>query len=318
MKRPLKYFFLMFFALIMLCQTNLSQTEVVSIADITQKKSLLSAGLHTLSIHVRDTISHDSVFHFLVDKLNLPIYYYPVGGNTRYAGVYAGNLVLEPCGPYKDKFAYASNDFRAIFFGLTFEPSESISQSAIGLTQRKIDHQSGDNFIYIQKDSSLCGDNMTISFMDRGPEIINDNRIKDSLRYGMNTDSERIYKVFHVYEEAQDSYASVKYSNELGIEYVKEICIGYTDNINMQKWKELISPEVIKNNKFRETSGMHEFKLNKSNIKEVQSITFKVKSLEKAKLYLLKKNLIGKEFDKKIEIDKNQAFGLSMYLTEDR
>lgn len=318
MKRPLKHFSLMMFGLMMFCQTNLSQTEAVSVADISQTNSLLSTGLHTLSIHVRDTISHDSVFHFLVDKLNLPIYYYPVGHDTRYAGVYAGNLVLEPCGPHINGFPYASNDFRAIFFGLTFEPFESINQSSIGLTQRKIDHQSGDTFIYIQKDSALCGDNMTISFTDRGPEKINDNRIIDSLRYSMNADSERIYKVFHVYEEEQNSYKSVKYSNELGIEYVKEICIGYTDNMNLQKWKELISPEELKDNKSWKASDLLEFKFVKSNIKEVQSITFNVKSLEKAKLYLLKNNLIGKEFDNKIEIDKKRAFGLSMYLTEDR
>jgi hypothetical protein len=317
MKKNLKLFGLILFGLTIFFQTNTAQTEAFRESDSPKTKSLFSSGLHTLSIHVRDSITHDSVFHFLVDKLKLPIYYYPAGRNIRFAGVYAGNLVLEPCGPHTNKFPYASNDFRAIFFGLTFEPFESISQSAISLTQRKIYHQSGDTFIYFQKDSTLCGDNMTISLTDRGSEKIKDNRIKDSLRYSMNADSERIYKVFHVYEEAPASYTSVNYSNELGIEYVKEICIGFKDSINLQKWKELISPVELKHNKTWKVSDLLEFKFVKSNIKEVQSITFKVKSLEKAKLYLLKNNLIGKYSENKIEINKKQAFGLSMYLTEE-
>jgi len=317
MKRCYKHFILILFGLTMLSPSNLAQTETVNGKDIPKTKTIFSYGLHTLSIHVRDTISHDSVFHFLVEKLQLPIYYYPVGHNTRYAGVYAGNLVLEPCGPYINRFSYASNDFRAIFFGLTFEPFESISQSAIGLTQRNINHQSGDSFIYIQNDSTLCGDNMTISLINRGPEKINDNKIKDSLRSGMNTGLEIKYKVYHIYEATPSSYTSANYSNELGIEYVKEICVGYKDSLNLQKWKELISPAKLKDSKSWKVSDVLEFQFVKSNIKEVQSITFKVKSLEKAKLYLLKNNLFGYYSADRIEIDKKKAFGLSIYLTED-
>ena len=312
----LKHFSLALFGLMMLCQNNVAQTEAVSESFISHTNPLFSTGLHTLSIHVQDSITHDSVFHFLVEKLKLPIYYYPVGRNTKYAGVYAGNLVLEPCGPYVKRFAYASNDFRAIFFGLTFEPFESIPQSEIGLTQRKINHESGGSFIYIQKDSALCGDNMTISLMDRGTEKISDIKIKDSLRCAMNADAKTTYKVFHVYEKMRASSTNVNYYNELGIEYVQEICIGYNNSVNLQKWKQLISPDELRDNKWKE-SELIEFQFVKSDIKEVQSITFKVKSLEKAKQYLLKNNLIGRYSGNKIEIDKKQAFGLSLYLTEE-
>ena len=144
----------------MFFQTNSAQKESAP-ESIIDKTIPLFSGLHTLSIHVRDTITHDSVFHFLADKLKLPVYYYPVtSGQRKYAGVYAGNLVLEPCGPYSN-FSYATDDFRAIFFGLTFEPFESISLSAMGLTDRKINHQAGDSYIYLQNDSTLCGDNIT-------------------------------------------------------------------------------------------------------------------------------------------------------------
>jgi hypothetical protein len=300
----------------MLLQNNLAQKETAQDSIVTQTIPLFSE-LHTLSIHVRDTITHDSVFHFLVDKLKLPVYYYPVTfGKRKYVGVYAGNLVLEPCGPYTN-YSYGSNNFRAIFFGLTFEPFESISLSAKGLTDRKINHQSGDTYIYLQKDSALCGDNITISFMDRGLIKTMDKRIMDSLRYAMNADTEKKYKVFERIDgEIPSNYTSVKYYNELGIEYVKEICIGYKDISNLQKWKELFSPYKLTDKEIWKESNLIEFHIIKSNIKEVQSITFKVKSLEKAMHYLLKNNLFGSHVDNKIQLDKAQAFGLSIYLTE--
>ena len=87
--------------------------------------------------------------------------------------------------------------------------------------------------------------------------------------------------------------------NGLGIEYVKEISIGYKNDHNLKKWKELISPSELINNMIWQVSNMLEFHFIKSNIREVQSITFKVKSLEKAKRYLLDNNLIGSFIDKK-------------------
>jgi hypothetical protein len=291
-KKDLKYYCLILSGLIILSPGNFAQTGSLPDPKGSKSNSLLLE-LHTLSIHVRDTITHDSVFHFLVDKLKLPVYYYPIRyGMRKYAGVYAGNLVLEPCGPYSN-FSYASIEFRAIFFGLTFESGNSMSSVSMGLTEREISHEAGEDYIYL-KDSPLCGDNITISFMDKGQDKINDIRKLDSLRYNLTTDSE----------------------NKLGIEYVKEIQIGYKDSINLQKWKELICPEELKDNKIWNASNILEFHFIKSNIKEVQSITFKVKSLEKAKRYLLDNNLVGNYSDNKIELDKNQTFGLSVYLTE--
>ena len=281
--------------MIIVFQTNLVQTESV-INSVDLKTNPLFAGLHTLSIHVRDTVTHDSVFHFLVDKLKLSVYYHPlIYGKRKYAGVYPGNLILEPCGPYTN-FTYASNDFRAIFFGLTFEPFESISLTAKGLADRDIHHQvQGEGEIYLQEDSALCGDNITISLIDRLDTKTNDRRKLDSLRNVMNTDSE----------------------SELGIEYVKEISIGYTDSSNFQKWKDLISPMKLIDNEIWKESSKLEFRFVKSDIKEVLSITFKVRSLEKARLYLLKNNLFGSYADNKIQLNKAQTFGLSMYLTEE-
>lgn len=276
----------------MFYQTSLAQTTSPGSYVATGKNPLLT-DLHTLSIHVRDTITHDSIFHFLVDKLKLPVYYNPVTyGKQKYAGVYAGNLVLEPCGPYSD-FFYASQDFRAIFFGLTFEPSDSLSHVAAALAGRKILHECiGNEYIYL-KDSAICGDNITVSFMNKNDNV-SDRQRTDSLRYIITANNK----------------------NELGIEYVKEIWIGYKDSSSLEKWKKLILPSELKNRVIWMESNILEFHFVKSNIKEVQSITFKVKSLERAKQYLLKNNLSGRIFDNKLLLKGAQAFGLSIYLTE--
>lgn len=278
----------------------------------------LFSGLHTLSVHVRDTVTHDSVFKFLVEKLKLPVYYYPVTyGKRKYVGVYAGNLVLEPCGPYSD-YKYGSDNFRAIFFGLTFEPYESIPMSSMDLSDRSINHEPGDTYIYLQRDSVLCGDNITISLMDRGDLKAMDKGIMDSLRYAMNAESETKYKVFERSDDEQSTeYTSVNYSNDLGIEFIEEICIGYKDNANFQKWKQLISPAGLEDNEIWKGINMPEFHFIKSKIREVQSITFRVKSLDKAKQYLVKNNLYGSIADGKIQLEKSQTFGLSIYLTEE-
>jgi hypothetical protein len=225
--------------------------------------------------------------------LKLPIYYDPVKyGDRKYAGVYAGNLVLEPCGPYSN-FSYGSTDFRAIFFGLTFEPFQSLSLSSKGLSDRKIPHQTGDSFIYV-KDSILCNEMITISFMDKGQGKIEDKKITDSLSFAIAHDLE----------------------NDLGIEYVMEIGIGYKDNNNLQKWKELIKPGKLIKSKLRENNNKITFHFRESLTREVQDITFKVTSLEKTKQYLIKNNLFGNYIDNRIKLDTAQTFGLNIFFTD--
>jgi hypothetical protein len=250
------------------------------------------ARLQTLSIHVRDTITHDSVFHFLAEKLELPVYFYPTRGQRKWAGVYAGNLVLEPCGPYSN-ISYASNDFRAIFFGLTFETFKSTDLASVDLTGRKIEHKiTGEKSISLAE-NIICGENITVNLMDKSDTYID--RVKmDSLR----------------------NYMVKNNGNELGIENVKEIQIGYKDSDILQKWKDFIFPSLLMNNEIWRGSENLEYHFIKDNIREVKGITFKVRSLENAKRYLMRNNLIGPVSNSKIELDKSKTFGLSIFLSE--
>jgi purine nucleosidase len=250
----------------------------------------LISNLHTLSIHIQDPALHDSVFRFLTEKLQLPIYYQPmVLGERLYGGVFAGNLVLEPCGPYSN-IAYASRDFKAIFFGLTFEPAVSIPEAVRILRERKIDHETGgDEFIFF-KDPVLCGDNTYISLMDK----------HDKMRDHVRLDSLRLFME--------------KGSPGLGIEYVKEIRIGIPDMENLTKWKTFIAPDSLNENLTWRIDDKLHFNFTLAPFKEISSITFKVKSIREAENFLNENKVLFTSEPGLIRIDSTQSFGLLIFL----
>jgi hypothetical protein len=246
--------------------------------------------LHTLSIHVRDTVTHDSVFHFLTDLLKLPVYYDPVKfGIRKYAGIYAGNLVLEPCGPYQN-YTYAGNDFKAIFFGLTFQPCRSLTDSQEKIAASGYGYQPMGEVYLNFNDSRLCGDMMTIGIMDK-PDKPSDEIKRDSLRQILLNDG----------------------GDNPGIEFVKEISIGYTDSVNLYHLRNLIypgEPPGFPDNDYPK------FTFIKSNLKEIKSITIKVKTLIKAREYLSDAGIAFIVTGDDIEIRRDQVFGLSILFTE--
>jgi hypothetical protein len=247
-------------------------------------------GLHTLTIHVRDTVTHDSVYQFLVDKLSCPVYYYPVTyGQTRYVGVYAGNMVLEPCGPYPNN-KYATQNFSAIFFGLNFETTNPLSSSAKWLSDRGIKHQLNNSTSIYVKDTVLVKENVFVGLYQ-----VTDMEKRDSLRHSLKSNS----------------------INTPGIEYIKEIFVGYNDEANLLKWKELVKPLKISEKNICQVNDSLEIHFIRSKIKEVKGITFKVKSIDSAKQYLRKNNLLGLIKENKIQLDKSNTFGLLIYLSEE-
>lgn len=251
-------------------------------------KNIIFSRLHTLSIHIKDPAVHDSVFHFLKDKLQLPVYYSPVTlGTRKYAGIFAGNLVLEPCGPYT-QFIYA-NDFRAIFFGLNFETDSSISAVAQVLDSFNIKYKiDGDEYIYPQ-DPDLVGENTFIGISNRHKKD-KDHATMDSLKLVMNGN----------------------YTDGLGIEHVNEIQVGYPGNKNLERWKELIQPFDLNKGQVWHLSNSLNIRFVPNKIKEVKGISFKVKSLEKAKKYLSKNNIVFVQNRKNILLDKSGTFGLTI------
>jgi hypothetical protein len=250
----------------------------------------LISNLHTLSIHIQEPALHDSVFRFLTEKLQLPVYYQPVVvGERRYGGVFAGNLVLEPCGPFSD-MDYASRGFKAIFFGLTFEPAVSIPDAARILRDRKIEYETGgDEFVFLT-DPILCGENIYISLMDKHDKLRDHVRL-DSLSRFMEQDNPG-----------------------LGIEYVREIRLGIPDMENLSKWKAFIAPCILNENlTWRMDDKLH-FSYSMAPNKEVISILFKVKSFREAENYLTENKVLFTSEPGLIRIDPGQSFGLFIFL----
>ncbi|HET6557591.1 MAG TPA: hypothetical protein VFG54_09780 [Prolixibacteraceae bacterium] len=269
-----------------------AQNITPSETKIHSERSLFSS-LHTLSIHIKDPAVHDSVFLFLKEQLQLPVYYHPLTlGERKYAGIYAGNLVLEPCGPYSN-FQYATPHFKALFFGLTFEPFHSISLIPESLQKKQIKHEvAGDEFIYL-KDNGLCGQNITISIMERH-EKLRDHARRDSLRLAIALNSHQ----------------------GMGIEYVKEVRIGYSQDLQLQKWKAFTSPSSITSENLWNVGNGLTIRFVPTTIKEVKGIVFKVKSLARTKQYLAGKQFTFMEKGKEIILDPAQAFGLSICFSE--
>jgi hypothetical protein len=250
----------------------------------------LLSNLHTLSIHIQETAFHDSVFRFLTEKLQLPVYYQPlVMGERRYGGVFAGNLVLEPCGPFSD-MVYAGRDFKALFFGLTFEPAVSIPDAAKILGERQIDYETGgDEFVFL-KDTQLCGENIYISLMDKHDKLRDQVRM-DSLRQLM--------------EQGNPG---------LGIEYVKEIRLGIPDMENLVKWKAFIAPGLLNENLTWKMDDKLQFSFSRAPHKEVSSIIFKVRSFREAENYLIENKVLFTKEPGMIRIDSTRSFGLLIFL----
>lgn len=272
--------------------TGCHDTNAQTVKDVKSASSTpLLSRLTVLSIHVSNTTVHDSVFHLLTDKLGLSVTYKPENyANRRYAMVYAGNLHLEPCGPFSN-FTYASKNFKAIFLGLNWGSQQSIASIAGCLNSKNIKMEQGDNKHIQVTDTSIIKHNIYFGITTETAP----NKLDDSLRTVMLENNK----------------------NRLGIERVKEVRVGYKDKDGMDKWKEIIKPsELSKDGLWKPASGPS-IRLVKSDIREVNAVVFKVKSLKKAKSYLIENNLLGAIYKNEIALDKSRTFGISILLSEE-
>ncbi|MBA7682506.1 hypothetical protein ES703_90856 [subsurface metagenome] len=248
--------------------------------------------IHTVSIHVKDHTVHDAVYRFLKDDLQLPVVYIPVMyGERKYAGLWAGNLVLEPCGPYSN-ITYATPDFTAMFCGITFESYKSSMQSATQLVQRGIKHEPPYAFVIIS-DPNLCGQNLIVSIMD------NPGRDQEQAKHDVLT------------SQFRDNQGG-----PLGILYVEEIHVGCTDEQNLDKWKTFLAPiSQLDQRRWRLGNGPA-IRLVKSGLKEINAVVFRVASLESAVRYLKTKKMLGTIYQNGVKVKTPDAWDFTIVLQE--
>ena len=244
--------------------------------------------LHTLSIHVRSHVLHDAVYTLLRGDLQLPPTYDPVTyRERRYAAVQAGNLVLEPCGPFSDD-SYLTTNFEAIFYGLTFEPFKSASASARELDKRGILHGKPTQSLHIT-DKDLCAPNVYVGI---GEKEKTETRL------------------------ARVAALAAKDGGPIGLIQVEEIRIGYSDERNLKKWIDFIMPaEHAGKNVYRIGDDLA-LRFLKSDSKHVLGIIIKVRSLVRASEYLKKQGLLGRVSNDEAELDRGKTHGLRLVLRE--
>ncbi|HWQ93846.1 MAG TPA: hypothetical protein VN673_19440 [Clostridia bacterium] len=266
---------------------------VLSICSLgAQTHETLLSRVSVLTIHVSDTNIHDRVFHFLTDVLDLPVDYYPeMLGERRYAAVYAGNMFIEPCGPYSN-MRYPRKGFKALFFGLNCNSDKSSSGITTDLQRLNIAH-TADSETFRIHDASLA----------EGIYLA----IKSSAQ---KTRSEA--------KEVSLQSAMVANSRKgVGFEYVKEIWLGYTGSSDLNAWKQFLGASGRVNDTLWKLSKNQSLRFVRSEFKGVLGIVCKVQSMENAEKYLKEKKSLGRTIDGKIEIDQAQTCGLSILLTED-
>lgn len=253
----------------------------------------VSTKIHTVSIHVKDLQVHQAVDRFLREDLQLPLVYEPATvAQRRYVGLWAGNLVLEPCGPFTN-IAYSTPDFKAIFCGLTFEAYQSARQSKLQLELRQIQHKSLGSAFVIINDANLVQGNLVASIMD------NPGRVKERQKH-----------------EKLTAQLTEHQGGPLGLEYVSEIHVGYTDPQDVDAWATLLAPAQRKKPHLWQLAAGPALRLTKSQHKEIKALAFKVKSLEAAARYLGTKGLLGQVSQNQVELRAPDEWEFDIILQE--
>jgi hypothetical protein len=243
-----------------------------------------------LTIHVSDTNTHDMVFHFLTDVLKLPVDYYPVmAGQRRYAAVYAGNLFIEPCGPYSN-MRYPVKEFKALFYGLNCTSDASPSSIATNLGRLHIAYEpEGAGTFCIQDASVSEGVYLAVSSKAQSKP---DKEREASLRAAMAANNR----------------------DGLGFEYVKEIWLGYAGPADLQAWREFLGASGRVNDTLWQLSQNQSIRFVRSEVRGVRGIVCKVHSMEQAERYLKETKTYGRTADGRIELDKGKTCGLLICL----
>ena len=243
-----------------------------------------------LTIHVSDTNTHDAVFHFLTDVLKLPVDYYPLMlGQRRYAAVFAGNMFIEPCGPYSN-MRYTVKDFKALFYGLNCRSDQSPSLIATNLARRHIACEGESPETFRIQDASLS-EGIYLAVSAKARDKPGEER-EASLRSAMVASNR----------------------DGLGFECVKEIWLGYAEPADLKPWREFLGASGRVNDTLWRLSQNQNIRFVRSEVKGVRGIVCKVHSMEQAERYLKETRTYGRAVDGRIELDKGKTFGLMIYV----
>jgi len=189
----------------------------------------LVSRLHTVSIHIDSPETYNTLLHFFEKELQWPVIYGKPWtpdrqGRRSYAGIWAGNVVLEICGPYEgEKFP---DGIRARLHGLTFDPYRTTDESTGILDRVGILHkppfgkaEEGARFVVVD-DPALTSPTLALSIMEAG-------------------DRQRA-KAEH------DTALAAFFANRggpAGLIAVKEVRVAYPNASSLERWREFLAPD---------------------------------------------------------------------------
>jgi hypothetical protein len=186
------------------------------------------SSLHTVSVHIDSPETYNALYRFFEKDLQWPVIYGKPWtsdrqGRRSYAGIWAGNVVLEICGPYAGETF--PEGVRARLHGLTFRPHQTTDQSTADLDRARIPHkppfgnaEGGARFVVLD-DPGLTSPTLAVSIMQVGDR----NREKTE-------------------QDAARTALAANRGGPLGIKSVKEIQVAYPNAPSLARWRQFLTP----------------------------------------------------------------------------
>jgi hypothetical protein len=265
-----------------------SQTELTPIVS----------RVYWVTVHARSLEAFDSLFTLLSRDLQLPVFFQPeTHGARRYAAVLAGNVILEPCGPFADS-PYRSASVLARWNTLIFRPHQSTADNLTQLEQLGIEHSSPKTEMWDGKQVnvdvtglSTPGMPVMLSECVEGEETLNAKlgSLRDALQAAAG--------------------------GSLGIRGVDEIQIGYSNDEFASRWRQFLSPIQPTDGVWHLSAGPS-LRLLHADRDELVALVLKVESLARAVSQLTAMNMLGERQGNMVAIAAGGACGLQIYLRE--
>jgi hypothetical protein len=150
---------------------------LLAASSLIRAQTPIVSGLQTVSVHIDSPETYNALLRFFEKDLQWPVLYGKPWTPDRqarrsYAGIWAGNVVLEICGPYAGETFPEGQHAR--LHGLTYRPFQDTSASVEGLATAGILHKppfdttpGGPRFVILD-DPALTSPALAVSIMQSG------------------------------------------------------------------------------------------------------------------------------------------------------
>jgi hypothetical protein len=228
----------------------------------------------------------------------LPVFFEPeMHGARRYATVLAGNVILEPCGPFVDS-PYRSASVLARWNSLIFRPHRPTADSILRLEQLGIEHGAPRTEMWDGKQISMD----VTGLGHRGMPVILSECVEGEEALNAKLGSLR------------DALKAAE-GGPLGIHGVDEIHIGYSNDEFASRWRTFLSPLQPTDGVWH-LSAKPDLRLVPADRDELVALVLKVESLDRAVSQLTTMNMLGERQEQMVAIAEGRTCGLKIYLRQ--